>query len=234
MKKLALMALSLFCCATLVSAQTYIGARVGANYSTIRGYEDFTPEAKTLPNAGVGVLIKGKGNWTYGGDVLFSQRGLIYTEVIEDSAKTLRESKKYDETLNYLEIPVQFNYNFGSDSSAFRPRVSFGPTLNVRFNSTQQLTYQKTLLRADAQQADSVLNPIVADYDLNSKYSPIDYGLFAGAGISYKINDKMVASADLRLHWGLMDIREQLSSSSSRKANLNYNVFLGFYYLLGK
>jgi hypothetical protein len=204
------------------------------NYSTLRGYEDFSPESKILPNAGIGVMVKGEKNWTFGADVLYSQRGLIYTITKEDSNKTVKETEKYDELLSYLEIPIQFNYNFGDDSSAFRPRVSFGPTLNVRFKSTQDLTYQKTLIRAASQQSDSVLDPQVATYDLTSKYTPIDYGVFIGGGLSYKINDKMVATIDLRFHWGLMDIREQLSESSTRKANLNYNAFIGFYYLIGQ
>ena len=104
-----------------------VGLRLGGNYSTLSGYEDFEPSSKILPSMGLTGFLQGKGNWSFSADLLFSQRGVEYKKVKSDSLQT--ETELYDETLNYIEIPVLFHYSFLSDSSAFRPRVFFGPRL---------------------------------------------------------------------------------------------------------
>jgi outer membrane protein W len=149
-----------------------------------------------------------------------------YKKVKSDSLQT--ETELYDETLNYIEIPVLFHYSFLSDSSAFRPRVFFGPSLNVRASSNRNLSYKKV------NAADSVLLESTADQDLKNTYTPLDYGFIVGAGVTYKINSKFVATADVRLNYGLMDIREYLSESSPSIRNRNYCFHIGVYYLLGQ
>jgi len=227
MKKRILLAVACFALFANVKAQTTgVGLRLGTNYSTLAGYEDFSPSAKILPSMGVSGFLQGTGNWTYSLDFLFSQRGVEYTKIKSDSLQT--ETEVYNETLNYIEIPVLFHYSFLSDSSAFRPRIFFGPSLNVRAASNRNLVYKKT------NATDSLVFESEADQDLKFTYTPLDYGIIVGAGITYKINQKFVATADVRLNWGLMDIREYLSESSPSIHNRNYCFHVGFYYLLGK
>lgn len=227
MKKRLLLAFAGFALFSGAMAQSSgVGLRLGGNYSTLSGYEDFEPSSKILPSMGLTGFLQGRGNWSFSADLLFSQRGVEYKKVKSDSLQT--ETELYDETLNYIEIPVLFHYSFLSDSSAFRPRVFFGPSLNVRASSNRNLSYKKV------NAADSVLLESTADQDLKNTYTPLDYGFIVGAGITYKINAKFVATADVRLNYGLMDIREYLSESSPSIRNRNYCFHIGVYYLLGQ
>lgn len=227
MKKRILLAVSALALFSGAMAQSSgVGLRLGANYSSLTGYEDFEPSAKILPSVGLSGFLQGKGNWTFSTDLLYSQRGVEYKKIMSDSLQTVTET--FDETITYIEIPVLFHYSFLSDSATFRPRVFFGPSLNVRATSNRNLAYKKV------NASDSVLVETSSDLDLKNTYTPLDYGFVVGAGITYKINSNFVATADVRINYGLMDIREYLSESSPSIRNRNYCFHVGVYYLLGK
>jgi hypothetical protein len=231
MKKLFTLALGLSLSASNVcSAQNlYAGLAGGANYSTLRGYENFEPGYKALPTYGLNLFYTGTGKWSSSVSVLLSERGVTYTQTSTDSLQTA--TRKYDESLRYLEIPVLFHYSFGSDSSRFIPRVFFGPSLNVRASGNRNIDYT---LRAKntLTDTDTIVSASVTDQDLSFIYTPIDYGVVAGAGITYKITDRLSASLDARFTYGLMDIREILSNSSPKISNMFATVSFGVMYNL--
>jgi hypothetical protein len=215
---------------SLCSAQTlYGGLTGGVNYSTLRGYEDFTPGFKTVPTYGAHLVYKGTGKWSTSVSLLYSERGVTYETVSSDSLLTA--TRKYDEKLNYLEIPVLFHYSFGSDSSRFVPRVFFGPSLNIRTAGNRNIDYT---LRSknSATDTDTTIAASVTDQDLAFIYTPIDYGVVAGAGLTYKITDNLHASVDARFTYGLMDIREILSNSSPKISHMFATVSVGVVYNL--
>jgi hypothetical protein len=201
-----------------------LGIRGGMNYSTLRGFDDLSPNFRTLPSAGASIVLKGNGNWSYSFDILYSQRGVTYSSEISDTVFT--EKFNYKELLHYVEIPVLFNYSFLSDSSRFRPRVFVGPSLNIRTKGTRTLNYNKST-------ADSVFADFEQLTDLNLTYSPIDYGVVFGAGLSFDVTDNLVASFDARFNYGLLDIRERISNFSPKIANLHANFLIGIHYKIG-
>jgi hypothetical protein len=171
-----------------------------------------------------------EGKWSYSADILYSQRGTTFQRTLRDTASNQTEKFEYDYVFNYLEIPVLFHYNFLSDSSKLKARAFFGPSLNVRINSTNKINYTKTIVGSDS----TIVTNSEGEQNLDYTYTPLDYGFVGGIGATYAITDKISASLDIRAVYGLLDIREYLSNSSAAVRNANFNVLLGVTYRLSK
>lgn len=213
----------------VTKAQTLsMGIRGGGNYSTLFGID--SAEFKTGITGGLTLNYQTAGKWSISADVLYTQRGTTFQRNFSDTTVNQTEKYEYDYSLNYVEIPVLFHYNFLSDSSKLKARAFFGPSLNVRVNGKNNIKYTKVVTMADS----SVTTNSEGEQDLAYIYTPLDYGFVGGIGATYAITNKIAASIDIRASYGLLDIREYLSESSSAVRNANVSVLVGVTYRLSK
>ncbi|MFN5711555.1 MAG: porin family protein [Bacteroidota bacterium] len=227
--RLTLLAAVIFLHASVTKAQSLsLGIRGGVANSTLLGID--SAKLKMGISGGLTLNYQTEGKWSYSADILYSQRGTTFQRTLKDTASNQTEKFEYDYVFNYLEIPILFHYNFLSDSSKLKARAFFGPSLNVRINSTNKINYTKTIVGGDS----TIVTNTEGEQNLDYTYTPLDYGFVGGIGATYAITDKISASLDIRAVYGLLDIREYLSNSSAAVRNANFNVLLGVTYRLGK
>ena len=205
-----------------------MGIRGGANYSKLLGID--SSEFKTGIVGGITLNYQTAGKWSFSTDILYTQRGTTFQRNFADSLVDQTEKFEYDYSMNYVEIPVLFHYNFLSDSSKLKARAFFGPSLNVRVNAKNNIKYTKVVNFGDS----SVTTNTEGEQDLAYIYTPLDYGFVGGIGATYAVTDKISASFDIRASYGLLDIREYLSESSKAVRNANINILIGVTYRLSK
>jgi hypothetical protein len=203
-----------------------LGIRGGGNYSTLLGIDE--AKFKTGITGGLTVNYQTMGKWSATADILYTQRGTTFER--NDTARNIKEKYEYDYSINYIEIPILFHYNFLPDSSRLKARAFFGPSLNVRVNANNDIKYTKEVTFGDSVATSNA----EGKQDLAYIYTPLDYGFVGGIGATYAITDKISASVDIRASYGLLDIREYLSKSSSAVRNANVNVLVGVTYRLSK
>lgn len=214
---------------TVTEAQSVsLGIRGGGNYSTLLGID--SAEMKTGITGGLTLNYQTTGKWSVTADILYTQRGITYQKNFSDTTIHQKEKFEYNYSLNYVEIPVLFHYNFLNDSSKLKARAFFGPSLNVRVNAKNDIKYTKTITYGDS----TVTTNTEGVQDLSYIYTPLDYGFVGGIGATYAITDKIAASVDIRACYGLLDIREYLSESSKAVRNANISVLVGITYRLSK
>lgn len=214
---------------TVTEAQSLsMGIRGGGNYSKLLGID--STEFKTGITGGITLNYQTLGKWSFSADVLYTQRGTTFQRHFSDSSSVVKEKYEYDYSFNYVEIPILFHYNFLSDSSKLKARAFFGPSLNVRVNAKNKIKYTKEVTAGDS----TVTTNTAGEQDLAYVYTPLDYGFVGGVGATYAVTDKISASVDVRASYGLLDIREYLSKSSSAVRNANVTVLIGVTYRLSK
>ena len=205
-----------------------MGIRGGGSYSTLLGID--SAEAKTGITGGLAINYQTAGKWSVSADLLYTQRGTTFQRNFSDTASIQTEKYEYDYSINYLEIPILFHYNFLSDSSKLKARAFFGPSLNVRTNGKNNIKYTKVVNFGDS----TATTNTEGEQDLAYIYTPLDYGFIGGIGATYAITDKISASFDLRASYGLLDIREYISESSKAVRNANVSFLVGITYRLSK
>jgi hypothetical protein len=205
-----------------------MGIRGGANYSTLLGID--SADFKTGITVGITFNYQTAGKWSFSADMLYTQRGTTFERNFSNVDANQKEKFEYNYSLNYVEIPVLFHYNFLSDSSKLKARAFFGPSLNVRVNAKNDINYTKVVTFGDS----TATTNTAGEQDLAYTYTPLDYGFVGGIGATYAITDKIAASVDIRASYGLLDIREYLSESSNTIRNANISVLIGVTYRLSK
>lgn len=214
---------------TVSKAQSIsLGIRGGGNYSTLLGID--SAEIKKGITGGLTLNYQTTSKWSVSADILYTQRGTTFQRNYKDSLNTQKEKFEYDYSLNYVEIPILFHYNFLSDSSKLKARAFFGPSLNVRMDGKNKIKYTKVVTMGDS----AVTTNSEGEQDLAYIYTPLDYGFVGGIGATYAITDKIAASVDIRASYGLLDIREYLSESTKAVRNANVAVLVGVTYRLSK
>ncbi len=204
------------------------GIRGGGLYSNLLGIDS----AKFKPGitGGLTLSISNGGHWSTTADLLYSQRGTQFQKNFKDTTSKQTEKFEYTYTLNYVEIPVLFHYNFLSDSSNLKLRGFFGPSLNLRTKANSQLKYTKIVSIGDS----AITTLHEGNTSLAYTYTPFDFNFVAGVGASYVFSDFITFSIDVRANYGLLDIREYLSKSSKDVRNVGVNVLAGVTFRLSE
>jgi hypothetical protein len=227
--RLAIAVTALFGFNAVSNAQSIsMGIRGGGNYSTLLGID--SAEFKTGVTGGITLNYQTAGKWSVSADILYTQRGTTFQRNFTDTVSSQKEKFEYNYSLNYAEIPVLFHYNFLSDSSKLKARAFFGPSLNVRVNSKNNIKYTKVVTFGDS----TATTNTEGEQDLAYVYTPLDYGFVGGIGATYAVTNKISASFDVRASYGLLDIREYLSESSKVVKNANISILIGVTYRLSK
>src|SRR5690625_8027118 len=90
--------------------------------------------------------------------------------------------------LNYLRIPVLYNFFFGQLGESFRPKVFVGP------------------------QAGFLLSAKGGGMDFKNEIKNFALGIGAGVGFNYQLRDRMCLKTDLRSFFAVTDNQKNCTS----------------------
>lgn len=203
--------------------------KAGLNYSFISGdiktttsqgssfyaqsYENGNYEKYTEPKQGIYIGI---GYVINMGDKINFTPELVFNQYGAKEKYAYKRSDRKDDfyTLNYLSIPIMFDYKIASKFN-----IGFGPQMNFLLNPKSAYEYLGV---------DNVSN------DLDDLYSKVNVGLNANA--SYNIDENI--SIDLRYHFGVtssgnnIEVRDNSRLTVFEIDNKSYNksIQLGLSY----
>jgi len=231
--KLIIAALSI---TTITSAQTFTGgAKLGANLSNLSGVTDSKKgidkaTQKFSPAAGLFVRYDINNKWAASMELLYSPKGATYEGTVSDSSSehSGTSTYKYDDKLNYLEIPILFHYKFLGSEGKFRPYVTLGFAAAIRYDAETTLDYT---FKGKVGGRDTTISSSPVIYNYYSR-SNVDYGLIGGLGFVYDISPKLNLGLDVRYTQGMVDMREtkivdlpQRNSALSVWLNIGYKLW---------
>jgi opacity protein-like surface antigen len=133
----------------------------------------------------------------FSGQLLFTQLG----------AQT--ENKQNELNLNYIQVPLLATFFFGKYGNPVRPKVFLGPNLNFLVGAR-----------------DKDGNNLNGDSN-NRLYSPFDLGLTFGAGINFRLVNKIWLNLDARYGLGLLDV-SRLDNINVKNHNWGINAGVSF------
>lgn len=188
MKKLSLTLLTaaLMALTYTTYAQTFsIGPRVGVNFANLTTNNNSDNATNTLLVAGITSTYSISENSGIGVDLLYSGEGA--------------ENPGGDLALNYLRMPIMFQYFFGQLGEDFRPKIYAGVAPGLLVNAERGET--------------EVIN----------SYKKFDIAGTAGLGFHYRLGRTSWLNTDVRYLRGFSDITE----SASELFNEHWQVSLG-------
>lgn len=137
MKHIAILAIMLSLCGSMLFAQTVYGARAGINLSTVGGEDNLEGlESKIGVHAGMLMQIKLAPNLIIQPEFLYTMKGmnvntdLYYQGYIFDV--------EISDTFGYLEIPVLFKLSGQSGNVKFQPYL--GPSFGILMSAKEKYT----------------------------------------------------------------------------------------------
>ncbi|CAG5068244.1 hypothetical protein DYBT9623_00973 [Dyadobacter sp. CECT 9623] len=138
-----------------------------------------------------------KTGFGFSGQLLFTQLG----------AQT--DDKRNAINLNYIQAPLLATFYFGQYGDNVRPKIFLGPSLNF-------------LVGARNKNGDNI------NGNSNDRvYSPFDLGGVVGAGINFRLQDKIWLNFDARYGFGLLDVT-RLDNSNIKNNNWGINAGISF------
>jgi opacity protein-like surface antigen len=141
-----------------------------------------------------------KSGFGFSGQLLFTQLG----------AQTGNKTNEIN--LDYIQAPILATFFFGKYGDRIRPKLFLGPNLNFLISAR-----------------DKDGNNINGDSN-NRTYNPFDLGLTFGAGVNFRLVEKIWLNLDGRYGLGLLDVTR--ASNNSIKNN-NWGINLGLSFPLG-
>lgn len=184
------------------------GPKVGMNIST---FSTNSSQHRFGPAAGVFFVYSHREHFGVAGDLLYSYKGSEW-ETQSGNLVTKRSTQ-----LSYIEMPVQGMYFFCSHSK-FRPKVGFGPYMQLLVDGEEQVKVKPT---GDA-------DPISeTEGDIRS-YQTFDWGLVGSAGFNWEFMDDTWLNMDVRYGHGFSDVLDQNGMSDVKNRNWAVHMGIGF------
>lgn len=178
-----------------------LGPSAGLNLSTISS----TDNSSFLPGFNVGIIYNysTRQHFGFGLEPRYSQEGVTVDY----------GSEKGYIRLNYLRLPVKFQYFVGEMEDNFRPKLYIGPSLGYLLGgktkeASENASFVRTINRSD--------------------YNQFDIGLMGGFGFNYRIAEATWLNFDIAYTYGLLDISEAQKDHRNRNLNVNLGVAWGF------
>jgi outer membrane protein W len=116
--------------------------------------------------------------------------------------------------MNYLRIPLKFQYFFGDLGDNVRPKLFIGPSFAFLMGG-------KTEVRS---------GEVTTTIDSKDTFENFDVGLHIGAGFNYRLAERTWLNFDVAYTHGLLDVAGSKSGSDAqnRLVNVNLGVAFGF------
>ena len=202
MKKLLF---ALFAISTSYIAQAQVqslGPSVGFNYAWLSDVDNSSPR----PSYNIGI--------TYNYSILESGGIGIEARYSEEGVKQDVGNATVISKINYVRLPLKFQYFFGELGDNFRPKLFAGPSFAF-------LVGGKTEVRS---------GDVTTTVDSKDLYRSFDAGLQGGVGFNYRLAERTWLNFDVAYTHGLIDVAGDKSSSTAknRLVNVNLGVAFGF------
>lgn len=195
----------LFAVCTTFVAQAQVqsfGPTLGFNYAWLSDVDNASPR----PSYNIG--------FTYNYSILQSGGVGLEARYSEEGVKQEVGNTTITSKINYVRIPLKFQYFFGKLGNDFRPKFFVGPSFAF-------LVGGKSEVRS---------GEITTTVDSKDLYNNFDAGLMGGAGFNYRLAERTWLNFDLAYTHGLIDVAGNKSSSKAqnRLVNVNLGVAFGF------
>ncbi|PLX07560.1 MAG: hypothetical protein C0596_11600 [Marinilabiliales bacterium] len=173
----------------------YAGAWGGASYSRIMGYTSTT--SPLIGNAfGVKFWLQPKREFSFNTGIGFIQKGFISDIEYFDIYASSVGYYPTNYTFNYINIPIGLNYNLGQNK--FNVYLSAGIDIDILL---KQETFSPTL--PVESNGVEVVNINAENTDM---YKKLNFGVYIGGGIEYRIKPNFTAFADIKYMHGTNNI----------------------------
>lgn len=192
-----------------LSAQTLIGAKAGALFSTLRstnaGSSYVTVPPHISVSAGFMAAISIKNHMLFQPEVLFAQKGAL--------ANMANTYHRY--TLSYLEVPLLL-------------RVNIGDKKVTGFVNTG--VYGAVLLSSNSPLAGLSLDSVASINNLAGHEQQFDFGLAFGGGLQLKLGPGSLFF-EPRINLGILDLDKR---DAPEQKSLSVSLFIGYAYQFSK
>lgn len=200
MKRSLLTAIMAVFCLTTVNAQgegdIEIGGGFGVNFSVVRAGSENATDSKVGFNLGGSGEYYFSDRWGIKGKLIFDQKGWGNGYMYNEDTD---ESFTTDYNLNYLSIPVMANWHFGSTRKWY---LNFG-------------AYAGVLLSAETKEG---------GIDVKEAFNSVDFGLAAGIGYKFPINDNTKLYIEYDEQYGLSNIFKNNEGTSAQNSRSSFNL----------
>ena len=212
-----------------------VGPRIGLNFSQF-GYSDASDEAikDAEENRKMLTGINGGIVFNIGVNDMFSvQPELLYSGKGTKLESSEDAEAKYENTLNYLEVPVLAKFSFGSED--FKFFINAGPSISYAIGGKHKISGGVLSFEEDVEfdysEAEDKLfaSPV-------SKFNRLDVGLVGGAGIGINAGPGMF-TLEGRYGYGLSDVigyKEKRDEETPKASNRTIGVSVSYMFPLGK
>jgi len=238
MKKLLITTTILFCISLSFSQNTSFGIRVGYNWSELQGnygfktLNSYTDYNKISENY-FGLYLNYNFNKRYAiqPEINFKTRGFKYN----NKQGLLGASWGGNASLNYVDIPLLLNYNYGINTK-IKGFINFGPSINILVGGGKYDYYTW---------GDALPGGITYNYTRNIRndFNKIDIAVIGGVGLKYLIQPKLALFSEIRTSYGITNatvskeyIDENISSTwyYDNSHFLDFSIDFGIAYIFGK
>jgi len=207
MKKVAIIAMCLFGFISSGNAQEKgkieFGAGTGVNYSSISN-SDGSSDGSVSFNLSASADYYFSDRWSVRAKLIYDRKGWdngVYGSYDETTATTYYETT--DVNLNYFTIPVEAEWHFGRKRNWY---LHLGPYAGFLLNSRA----------ADL------------DLDTTNEFKTVDFGIAFGAGVKFRISEKLKLFVEYDEQTGFTEIFENNDNSKIFNARLSLNVGVNF------
>lgn len=220
------------------SQNTSLGLRIGHNWSELQGnygfktLNSYTDYNKVSENY-FGLYFNYSFNKRYAiqPEINFKTRGFNYN----NKQDLIGASWGGNASLNYVDIPILFNYNYGINNK-IKAFINFGPSINVLVGGGKYDYYTW---------GDAIPGGITHNYTRNIRndFNKIDIAVIGGVGLKYIIKPKLLLFSEFRTSYSITNstvskeyIDENTSSTwyYDNTHFLDISIDFGIAYIFGK
>lgn len=234
-KGFILVGLALLAGLPMASAQFWLGARGGINLANMSTNTAGAVDNRIMGiHGGVTTRLQLTKKFSAGADALFSQFGNNQKIVIEGGGSNITTETK--NTISYALVPLYINYEMpirSKDLVPYRVKESYvsahlygGGYFGYALGVNQAIT--TTTITGDQTTVTNAEGKLVS-----STYSPVDFGIMAGAGFSFRLDEekRQRMALDFRYFMGFGDFDK---SDAGKATNTPLAISLSYQYKLTK
>lgn len=221
-KKLMILTVTLGMTLPMATAQLNLGVRGGINMASMSTNVAGSENSSIMGiQGGLTTNLQLMKKVSFGADVLFSQFGNNATTVLNES--DLKTTKEETTTISYALVPLYLNFEIPITPKQLVPYrmkesfASFHLYGGGYFGYALGATTGSTLTEVSSDPAIGTTVTVTPDAELlTTDYNAIDFGIMAGAGFSFRLDEakKQRLYVDCRYFLGMSDFNKDAALSA--------------------